>query len=214
MVYPMETKRTTLPSGTPSIERRIPILRRPILHTPAGGWRIRSHGLDWAADSPEQLADKLRDFRAENRLEAGEPLAEVERYFADRFPYMAHGVEWGTAGDAPQQTKPQDLTDEVLGWLQDIRKLPEPPKLAAKMVWKKRVPACMDCPQRRHVGPKERNSEALAGEVLLLSRGISEDVGDLGCCALHRHHNTMALLLAEYRGSAAGEQPAVCWVRT
>lgn len=174
-------------------------------------WRIPPAG---SAPSGEKLVEQVRDFRAVNGIEPGDPVAEVAEYIKkvspinDRFKGRVIGQ--------PRVRQREPLIQGLRQWLDETAA--QKPRFVLNEDAQKRAMVCLTCPQ--NVRWEVDGCGACNDEIhtrsynLRKSRAVAGEQALLGC-RLHKLHLPAAVHLdRDFLPNKQPNAPLECWLPT
>lgn len=176
----------------------------PLLHDhprqPLGGHHfIEGDGLTIRAKTIHALIAAVRLYRENNARAAGNPALEVERFYAERFPWLVEKCERGE--EAPAAT-PVEKEEMLRPWINRIWR--NPPKQWQETVKaNERLAICAKCPHRIESG---NVSEVYLRRLIILGAGRF-DTKALSC-SMHRWSCGLAAWMVD---PEVAEAVPGCW---
>jgi hypothetical protein len=154
------------------------------------------------AETIEELADKIRDYRICNGLPLGNPIEEITQLYAVKYPWS---VEQCDEVSADTRDLEQDRAYE---WINSMWRQAYGEHASGELI-ELRQQKCMQCPFRKELvasdSPARREMER---RVFLLARGnLGPD--ELGWCSCHHWDNRLACLLPN---PTTVKDPPECWI--
>jgi hypothetical protein len=161
---------------------------------PTGHYIIDASNITFRAKDIPALERVIALYRSNNALPAGNPLAEIEAFYAVHFPWLISNV-----GAAPEPPKEEFLRE----WINRLWKNP-PKHWQESEKAKERLQICGLCPFNM---PGGIISDVYRRRLIILGAGkITEGAG---WCSAHRWANGLAAWI-ESPETPAGDVPG-CW---
>jgi hypothetical protein len=164
---------------------------------PSGHYCVDSTGVTFRAKDIPTLGKAITLYRTNNALPAGNPLAEIETFYAVHFPWLI-----SKTGDAPVPPK----EDFIQSWINRLwRNPPKQTQWAESETAKARLQVCSLCPFNM---PRGIVADVNLRRLIIL--GAGRIAATSSCCSLHRWDCGLAVWIEDPESAAEAPAPG-CW---
>jgi DNA-directed RNA polymerase subunit RPC12/RpoP len=192
-------------------EIKMPMLRLKSnsMKLPIGGHHFVERSITFKAESFEDLAEKVRDFRLNNSIPIGDVENDILLYYANNWPWLVE--------EDPEQVsvKKNDLYDKWRDWAFGAKKRPIR-KFVTDKEMALRYETCKECPYRVTIKPKHRDEyDAIMRKIFAYARGSMVCESNQFC---RLHSVGIPVLLAadspkEVLPMKDGQSHPKCWIK-
>lgn len=176
---------------------------------PMGGHQFPSHGMIFRGDTIEDVIKKIKDFRLNNNIAAGDPEQEVLRHYAQHWPWtVRRSIEVEAGVESDEYVAWRTWLHET--WRKPVSKCVVPKEASER--WLK----CTNCPMNQKISGQNHHEEnELRKRAFVLRKGV--DVPSwLGYCSHHRWDTPVASFIEDAKQHSNAKSgttaPAGCWV--
>lgn len=181
---------------------------------PVGGTtRIDSHDC-------ESLIQAIVDFRMNNMMPIGDPLADLEHYVCDQWPTFCHSVPGAIVNVqvnvGADRAAPQTFVDRMVLWMEQQTNDLGQHSLVLSGEAQRRADICKRCnlnmPWRTSCGTCNGNVDRVA-TMLRQGNELPNHDGHLKACRILAQENRTAVWMRRERLGHDASLPAHCWLK-
>ena len=181
---------------------------------PPGGWHYRQGDVRLEAVTYEMLIKTVENYRAENNLQQGDVVGDVNSYICGNWPHFCHGVDSVSVISHLTPTAASQLLADVQSWARLLLNSTKPPPLVLDELAEARAQICAQCPKNLNW---RSSCASCVASVDRLSAGVrhgrdTKTSANLGGCSVMRHDNRSAVFLDRDVFLKASDLPTECWV--
>lgn len=172
--------------------------------SPPGGWHYIEGGTTFRGDNPEEVEEKIREYRLRNGIPAGNPKNDILNFCAMRWPNLL-----SQSDQAPVVVEKNPIIQQAWNWVVSLSHYTNPGDVPFDQA-DAQIAICKACPLNLPY-PKDEDMlrDDLERRSFLLRKGRP---CDLGFCMHHRWDNRVAVYRNRNALNARENGPNYCWM--